>query len=480
MSALYQTEAEHAREVPAGDAFPGLTVYEAIATGARSEKTGKPFGPAAWRDAGMRGSAQTCRSATDAIRSGEVPPLPGSASAPEPEAPEPGAGEGYTFTDNGEKATASGIVSGSRPTEDEMYDRWGIDRGRWECERIRIQEWNGHQKHQRYDGVKRADDVSHEVFNWLVRMDLVKRKGAMRLRAFAEALAAEIRPAPALPGFRQPPKSGAEHAALWKIADAHHGKRCWTEDGEIAYDLEISEALYRRAVDQFAEGTANYRPGEIVVVTGSDAANIDGASYATTAGTAQSTSPLWQLVVDTVARCNRYKIERAREIAPVRVVVVPGNHDEADAYYQGLILEAFYRADKHVTVDNRKALHKTHRHGLCGWLWAHGKEIKGGASLASFFALAAPEVFAATRWREVHTDHLHNRKRQRIQPELTEEGGVVWEQAPSISPPDEWHSRKGYVGAVRGAEARVYHAEAGPVATLPFTVLPPAPERMAA
>ena len=78
MQHLFQTEAERARTVPAGDGWPGMTVWEACTTGARSAVNGKTFGPSAWQEAGMKGSSQTLQRARQFMRDTEreQPPEP--------------------------------------------------------------------------------------------------------------------------------------------------------------------------------------------------------------------------------------------------------------------------------------------------------------------------------------------------------------------------------------------------------------------
>jgi hypothetical protein len=41
----------------------------------------------------------------------------------------------------------------------------------------------------------------------------------------------------------------------------------------------------------------------------------------------------------------------------------------------------------------------------------------------------------------------------------------------SLSGNDAWHSAKGYVGAVRGAEAYVYHKEQGMIANFNYNIV---------
>ena len=61
------------------------------------------------------------------------------------------------------------------------------------------------------------------------------------------------------------------------------------------------------------------------------------------------------------------------ERAPVRVVVVPGNHDEESMLHMGDALEALYENTlTHVTVDNSRPLMKAYKYGECLLIFDHG------------------------------------------------------------------------------------------------------------
>lgn len=487
MSALYQTEAERAREVPAGDAFPGLSVYEAIATGARSEKTGKPFGPAAWRDAGMRGSAQTCRSATDAIRSGEVPPLEGEPTRPAAEPVEPAGlteGESGAVTETEDEIRAHGTVaSPTRPTQAEMFERWGVDPEGWRIKTFEARERTANMKLKRRriepttkggERVVRLDDEKDVTVLWYVRVVWEPKHAEKALHALADEIRADLRAeARALPTVVPLRRRGKGPGLLQVLhcPDLHAEKAPW--DGS-AWD---APAAFMAATDELLEASAHMDTGRVLITVGNDAMNTDGSRRATTRSTPQDNGHRWRDGYRAVKRMYRYAIRRALEVAPVTVVVVPGNHDKDACFYLGENLADVYEDNTHVsfvgTGEEADRPRHYYLHGRCLLGLTHGE----GCAITDLPRLmseeAAREWAEATAAREWLTGHRHKLEVQTI-------GSCVVRTSTALSPVAEWGKGKGYGTGRRAGELLSFHPEAGRIATYAAPFPTAAPERMAA
>ena len=89
-------------------------------------------------------------------------------------------------------------------------------------------------------------------------------------------------------------------------------------------------------------------------------------------------------------------------------------------------------------------------------LWVHGDKGKR-ADFPLLMATEQPQMFGETRWREIHTGHLHQTK--------TEEWhGVRVRILPSLSAADAWHAAQGFTGQLRNSEAFVWNNKEGLIA----------------
>jgi hypothetical protein len=147
-------------------------------------------------------------------------------------------------------------------------------------------------------------------------------------------------------------------------------------------------------------------------------------------------------------------IEYLKTLAPIRVLVVPGNHDTERIFCLGDSLEAWYHNDDRVRVLNEATSRKYVHYGKTLIGYCHGNEEKV-ADLPQVMADEEPKAWAGSIWREWHIGHTHAKKEK-----VTEIGAVRIITVPSIAPNDAWHQRKGY-HHIRAAEGYLYGAEDG-------------------
>jgi DNA repair exonuclease SbcCD nuclease subunit len=155
-------------------------------------------------------------------------------------------------------------------------------------------------------------------------------------------------------------------------------------------------------------------------------------------------------------------IDRLRELAPVHVVTVQGNHDTMSAWHLGDSLECYFRNTPDVLVDNQPKLRKYVSFGKVGLMFTHGDKSKA-TDWPMIFASEMSKMFGETKFREIHTGHLH-------QTRLIEKNGVRVRISPALCSEDAWHSERGFVGNLRGAEAYIWSKDEGLVSTVFFNV----------
>jgi hypothetical protein len=247
------------------------------------------------------------------------------------------------------------------------------------------------------------------------------------------------------------------------LYDVHFGKRCWSEEtrGED-YDLEIARRVFDGAVDNLVERAAAYQPERICFVVGNDLLHFDNLVGTTTKGTPLDVDTRYQRVVTETRRAVVAAVERFRQLAPVTVVMVPGNHDTQSVFCLGDAVYCWFHNAKDITVDNRPTQRKYVRHGQVGLMFTHGDKGKL-ADLPLQMAVEEPDLWASTRYREIHTGDKHK-------VHLEEFKGIRVRIIPSLCSADAWHSENLYTNSIRSAEGYLWDAEEGLVGTMHYNV----------
>src|ERR1700676_2299689 len=125
------------------------------------------------------------------------------------------------------------------------------------------------------------------------------------------------------------------------ISDQHFGKLAWPkETGHEPYDVQIAQAMFMRALNTLIERSSGYKFDRVLFVVGNDLLNSDNAENMTTKGTVVTTDIRYHKTYRTVRFTLIEAIEKMKLIAPVTVMVVPGNHDQLAAWHMGDSLES--------------------------------------------------------------------------------------------------------------------------------------------
>lgn len=258
-------------------------------------------------------------------------------------------------------------------------------------------------------------------------------------------------------------KSSGDHMLEIGIYDAHFGKLAWDmETGHGNYDLKIAERDFADALETILARTRSFGFDQIVFVLGNDLMNSDSRANQTTAGTPQDTDGRYHKAFGIVRQAATRAIDRLRAIAPVRVPMVPGNHDTMGVWHLGDSLQCYYHGQTDVVIDNDPKQRKYHQYGANMLMWTHGDKGKR-ANYPQVMASEQPSMWGATKYREIHLGHRH----------LTEVAsfpGVQVRTLRALTATDAWHAEQGYVGNLRGAEAFVWHRTEGLVSQTLYTV----------
>lgn len=245
------------------------------------------------------------------------------------------------------------------------------------------------------------------------------------------------------------------------IFDLHIGKLSWEDESGESYDSETACKRFKEAAKNLVSRIDSSEIERILLPIGNDMINIDNTNYTTTAGTPQSCDSRFPKMIQTAKNAIIEVIDMLLVIAPVDIVIVPGNHDEHTMFTLGEILHAFYRSDQNVTVFNTPKLRKYYQYGVNGLMFTHGNFEKH-ADLGLLFATEEPELWANTKYREAHVGHFHKLKTTHYV-NVNEEVGFKVRILPSLSGTDKFHYSRGY-HSNKAAKAFLYDIDKGMIA----------------
>lgn len=251
------------------------------------------------------------------------------------------------------------------------------------------------------------------------------------------------------------------------LFDLHIGKLAWSPESGDDYDIKTAVKRYKDAVAWLLSEIDLSTIERIVLPVGNDFINVDYKTNTTTAGTPQTCDSRFGKMLIAAKKLLVDVIENLREIAPVDVLVVPGNHDENTMFSVGEILDAWYRNDKDVNIANSPKLRKFYQYGQCMLMFTHGSD-ENHKDLGNIAATEEPKMWGETKYREVHLGHLHKSKKTSFVG-TDEYQGFKIRIMPSLSGTDAWHYKKGYMSN-KGAEAFIWDRERGLVANIPYNL----------
>tara|TARA_R100001463_G_scaffold72801_1_gene126690 strand:- start:1676 stop:3109 length:1434 start_codon:yes stop_codon:yes gene_type:complete len=247
------------------------------------------------------------------------------------------------------------------------------------------------------------------------------------------------------------------YAVVLSPTDLHYGKGSWIDETGEGYTLE--EARFR-LLDR-TNNLINRLPGKpekMIIATGSDWFHVDNEQGTTTAGTPQdmAASPA-QILIDG-CKLAREHIDILRQVSPIEVVFMRGNHDRHTALALMLYLDAVYEQCKDVTITVSPKLRQYVKWGNNLLGFTHGDGVRGN----DLPAIMATEERNAWGEHEHHVwfhGHLHHQR-------LLETSGVTIIQLPSLAGHDRYHYRKGFVLARAGISAHLVDKELGLIGNL--------------
>jgi hypothetical protein len=254
------------------------------------------------------------------------------------------------------------------------------------------------------------------------------------------------------------------------LADLHVGKLAHEDEVGENYDTKIAIYRYNTSILKLLNHVRHYKNEieEIILPIGNDLLQIDKMEGTTTAGTKVDTDSRWQKMFINAKNLIIENINELMKIAPVKVLIVPGNHDYQSSFYMGSLLEAYYWNTDSVYIDNSPTQRKYHNYGINLIGFTHGNEEKH-QDLGLIMATEKPELWAKAKCREIHLGHFHSRKTTKYV-DIMEYQGFKIKILPSLSSQDRWHNSKGYF-SMKSAVAFLYDKENGCIAEFSHNIM---------
>jgi 5S rRNA maturation endonuclease (ribonuclease M5) len=247
------------------------------------------------------------------------------------------------------------------------------------------------------------------------------------------------------------------------IPDLHVGKLArGKETGYKNYDVHLAVECHDEALEGLIARSAAIKYEEILYVVGNDLLNSDDVEGCTTAGTSVSNDGRYKKTFKVVRHMVTRAIERLRAIAPVRVVMVEGNHDRLSVWHLGDSLECHFANYTDVKIDNSETTRKYHKFGKVMLMLTHGDK---GKKLDKPLLMATEQrkMWGGSKFCEVHTGHLHSEQ-------VWEKHGVKVRVLPSLCSEDDWHSQNEFTGNIRSAIAYQWNKNAGLIGTTVYNL----------
>ena len=250
-------------------------------------------------------------------------------------------------------------------------------------------------------------------------------------------------------------EEGHDYALVVSPTDFHWGKFGWVDEVGETYDFEEAK---KRLMEKTSELISRLpsRPEEIILATGSDWFHVDNDNGTTTRGKPKDMCGTPAQILMTGCQMAREHIDLLRQVAPVKVVFMPGNHDRMSAISLMMYLSAVYENvdDCEIVVSPSTRQYVEYGNNLMGFI--HGD---GAKNLEELMSCEKRELWGKCEHHTWFHGHLHHRK-------VLESKGCVIIQLPSLAGHDRYHARQGYTTSKAGLAAHIMDKEKGIIGSL--------------
>ena len=371
----------------------------------------------------------------------------------------------------GEKAEMEAFVHERVMNEKDAIRACNIDTTEWAVDRWTCGVDEGWRKDRSVEWVVRDGEVLqgdvHDTGKiiakpvYRVKLWLVRKTDEIHARKAVDDILADLRKhSPKVARIKYPK---APENLIYEIdfPDLHFGRLAWAEESGKDYDVKIARKTVQKALARLLSYADKFKISKVLLPVGNDWFNVDNKHDTTVNGTPQQEDTRWAKTFRLGRQLACEMIETCMQIAPVSVLIIPGNHDEQRSFYMGDSLDCYFRNNQNVEVDNKanKRKYKLYGTNLIGF--THG-DYENVDQLPSIMATEVPLLWGKSKVREWHIAHIHKKKSLELR--IDEKLGVTIRVQRSLAPADTWTHDHGFVGSVKAAEGFLWHPSEGLVA----------------
>ena len=377
------------------------------------------------------------------------------------------------FSENGNVATIEWKSGSNYPADHiktlpELLKTCEVDQSLWDVAQYWVNKW---------DVTAVIDKTPRTFQNFQVKARLEKKLTVVRERALGELFAEMTKnyKAPLLAIYPKENSVTDTENNLFEVTifDLHLGKLAWGGETGESYDTKIARQRFLTTVATLIKNASGFQYNRILFPIGSDFFNSDTIFNTTTKGTPQDEDLRWQKTFNVGVRLLIDAISLLKQTGvPIDVVNIPGNHDFERSFYLGSYLEAWYNNDLQVKVNNGASPRKYYQFGKVLLGLTHGSEEKE-SSLPLIMAsdIESKPLWSETVFHEWHVGHIHRKRDMKYtvldKAQMTNEDlGVTVRYLSSLTGTEEWHHKKGFIGALKAGEGFIWNDEAGMIAHL--------------
>jgi hypothetical protein len=276
-----------------------------------------------------------------------------------------------------------------------------------------------------------------------------------QLAMMREAIDAMVVDLPKLPARKAKGTYLPDLMTVYPIGDLHAGMRSWREETGADWDLKIAERTQCGAMAQLVAGAPATETAAIVDL--GDWIHQDSlASVTPRSGFPLDSDGRYAKMVHVAIKIIRQCIESALDKHKfVRVICIPGNHNETGALWMSAALAQIYENEPRITVDTQPSLFAYFQFGKTLVGVHHGHTVKMDA-LPGVMAADRPEMWGSSKYRYWFTGHIHNQQ-------IKEFAGCTVESFNTLAPNDAYAANGGWRSR-QNMKAIVLHKEFGEVA----------------
>lgn len=269
------------------------------------------------------------------------------------------------------------------------------------------------------------------------------------------ALAAMCETLIPIKAIRGPAQCQSDLLNLYTLTDCHVGSLAWGRETGTDWDLSIAERCLVKTFMQMMDAAPQAALG--VVNQLGDFLHVDGLTPMTpTSHHVLDADSRYQKMVEVAVRILRRIVEYAlTKHEKVHVLMNEGNHDISGSVWLRVLFSQLYEKNPRVIVEMSPNPYVAILHGKTLLGFHHGHMTKA-SNLPQIFAQKFRSEWGQSTHTYIHSGHKHHVDEK-------EYPGVHWIQHPTLTAPDAYAARGGWLSR-RQAASMTYHKIKGEVA----------------